>query len=167
MLDMINFSWLKKYSCIDDDFANNMQKYKHKFTPLNYEEIVAQEERMGRRFPEELREFYIQIGYGAFGINTRLCLDLVLPPENVVDSIMEEGMFEDNDIIDDIDLKSKMIFFDAGDNTYLCLDLSKEDCEGRCPVVYATVNKCVCLAKSLEDFAKKMDEKSSYYTYLW
>ena len=56
---MINFSWLKKYSCIDDDFANNMQKYKHKFTPLNYEEIVAQEERMGRRFPEELRELYI------------------------------------------------------------------------------------------------------------
>lgn len=163
----MDFSWLKKYSCIDDDFVNNRHKYKHKFTPIGSGEIAEQEKRMRRQFPRELKEFYNQIGYGVFGVNDCTYLNYLLPPRDVADSVLEEGIFEYNDFLDEIDMETKMIFFDTGDNTFLCLDLEKMDDDGRCPVVYTTDTKYVCLARSLDEFVRKMDESIAYYADLW
>ena len=64
-------------------------------------------------------------------------------------------------------IKTKMVFLYVGDETYLCLDVGEKDSEGRCPVVYVKSTKCVVLARSLEEFAKKMDESMSYYVDIW
>ncbi|MCZ8493332.1 SMI1/KNR4 family protein [Priestia megaterium] len=37
---------------------------KHKFLPLKEKEIEAVEQRLGAKLPAELRQFYLEIGYG-------------------------------------------------------------------------------------------------------
>ncbi|WP_322551809.1 SMI1/KNR4 family protein [Priestia megaterium] len=36
---------------------------KHKFLTLKEKEIEAAEQRLGTKFPAELRQFYVEIGY--------------------------------------------------------------------------------------------------------
>ena len=164
---MSDYRWLKKYSCYDKDYEKNRGKYKHKFTPLSIEEVIRQEKRLGDKFPAELREFYIQIGFGILGVNNDDFLNLVMSPSDVVDFVLGEGMFENNYCRQDVNLQTKMVFFDTGDSVYLCLDLEKKDDEGKCPVVYSSGIEYVYMAESLEEFLRKMDESPNYYDDLW
>lgn len=160
---MVDFSWLKKYSGIKEDSG----EYKHDFVPLNCKDIFVQEERLGYPFPTELREFYLQVGYGIMCAQDEDYLNMIMAPNEVADFMLGEGMYGNSGYRNEIDLKTKMVFLYVGDETYLCLDVGEKDSEGRCPVVYVKPTKCVVLARSLEEFAKKMDESMSYYVDIW
>lgn len=167
MVIMNDYSWLKKYSCYDKNYEKNIGEYKHKFTPLSREKINEQEKRLGYMFPNELRELYIQIGYGVLGVHNSDFLNMIMSPSNVVDFILGEGIFENSYCRQDVNLQTKMVFFDTGDSVYLCLDLEKRNIEGICPVVYSSGMEYVYMAKSLDEFLRKMDEDPNYYDELW
>lgn len=164
---MNDYGWLKKYSRFDKALGENRRDYKHKFTPLSRDEVLKQEKRLGYEFPSELREFYFQIGFGILGVNNSDFLNMIMAPSDVVDFILGEGVFEDSGYRKDVDLQTKMIFFDTGDSVYLCLDLERKNNDGICPVVYSSGREYVCIANSLEEFLKKMDKSPDYYDEIW
>ena len=159
---MIDFGWLKEQTTGKGDEGRG----NYEFTPISYEDVVLQEKRLGKSFPIELREFYIQVGYGVIGADDRCYLNLVMPPEEVVDFVLGEGVFEGSYCREEIDVETKFVFYDTGDNTYLCLDLGKNS-EGICPVVFSCADEYIYIAESLEEFIKKMETTSNYYANLW
>ena len=60
---MSDFSFLKNMSFHPKTFKHH-QSIKHIFYPLDICEVEEAEQRLNRTFPKELREFYLQIGYG-------------------------------------------------------------------------------------------------------
>lgn len=39
-------------------------KNKHKFFPLKEKDLIEAEQRLGFKFPPDLKEFYLEVGYG-------------------------------------------------------------------------------------------------------
>ncbi|MFE4090262.1 SMI1/KNR4 family protein [Priestia sp. YIM B13484] len=59
---MINAS--QKESVFNMNVFHFLHNEKYKFLPLKEKEIEAAEQRLGAKFPAELRQFYLEIGYG-------------------------------------------------------------------------------------------------------
>ncbi|WVE38007.1 SMI1/KNR4 family protein, partial [Priestia megaterium] len=59
---MINVS--QKESVFNMNVFHFLHNEKHKFYPLEVKEIEAEERRLGTKFPAELHQFYLEIGYG-------------------------------------------------------------------------------------------------------
>ena len=66
---MNDFSWLKKYSHNEKDFFQERPNDKHSFFKISTLEVEEQEKKLGRKFPGELRDFYLQIGAGSLCVN--------------------------------------------------------------------------------------------------
>jgi antitoxin YxxD len=55
--------------------------------------------------------------------------------------------------------KSKLIFFEVSESTFLIMDLTKINSKGQCPI-YDYHEK---IAESLIDFLDRMDKEDNYY----
>lgn len=165
---MIDFSWLKEISSIDDNKEwENDGKIMHRFFALKSEEIIKQEKRLGCSFPPELRALYMQIGWGGLCAKNHDSIDEIIHPEELTDIILKEGCYEgaQDDNIESRDRKIMFPFFYVGDQLYFCLDLTKEDNEGRSPVVDPNEvdDGYTLIADSLDDFIRKMSAKVDFY----
>lgn len=158
-----NFEWLKKYMFDVNNFENEPSMYKHMFMPISKEELEKQEQRMGMKFPLELRGFYEQVGYGSLCFYDKDYLDEIMSPESVVDFVLQEGCYENDSYRKELNVNKYMPFFDIGDDTFFSLDLSQIDDNGCCPVVYSPEYKPITLAGSLEEFIIEMDKTLDYY----
>ncbi|MBC2582763.1 SMI1/KNR4 family protein [Clostridium sp. DJ247] len=115
---------------------------------------------MGKMFPGELRQFYLQVGYGFLCKQDKNFIDRIMDPSSIADFILGEERYEyDDEYREMIDMEKEMVFFEVSEGSYLSLDLSKKDENGVCPVLYFQDE----VAKSLEDFISKMDEEVDYY----
>ena len=76
--------------------------FKHKFYPLSMSEVEEAEKRLNRKFPKELREFYLQIGYGRMCINQRTFMNLIMDPHSIADLILGEDIWEDYYLVEEI-----------------------------------------------------------------
>lgn len=110
---MFDFSWVKECSCIDDNNSENEDKYDHSFYSLSIDEIEKQEKRLGCAFPPELREFYLQIGWGTLCFKDKEALNEIIDPEQLTDIIIKEGYYEgwQDDNIEQWDRKMMFPFF--------------------------------------------------------
>lgn len=127
------------------------------FYPVNMNEISEAEKDLGLTFPKELKDFYIQIGYGFFG-GSRFNIDRLMDPYSVRDFRLRQNDFEfypDIDIYDDYE-DNKLIFFETNESALLSIELgSKEKSK---IYYYNTV-----IADSLEEFIIKIQENDSYF----
>jgi antitoxin YxxD len=125
--------------------------------------VEEAEQRLNRTFPKELREFYLQIGYGFMCINQKSFTNRIMDPHSIADLILGEDFWEDYYLVDEIAEDPHLFpFFFLGNDDLIFFDLSQETREGIHPVDYAGV----IIAESLEDFLRKLDAKENYYIYV-
>lgn len=153
---MEKFNFLKDYVFSETD--TRAETSKHAFYRLTKQDVVEAEERLGRKFPRELRQFYAQIGYGFLCANDHEMIDRMMDPGSVADFKLGEGIYEFDPEREGYE-ENELAFFEASETSFITLQLSEEDENGVCPVYYLG-NK---IANSLEDFLKKMDEEIDYY----
>jgi antitoxin YxxD len=154
---MSEFEFLKKY--ITNENNPNLSKYKHLFFNVDEKEITRAEKRMDLKFPKELRDFYLEIGYGFLCNHDKKGFNRIMDPLSVADFRLGEGIYEYDPDREMYDNMNSLVFFEISEGTYLTIRLNEVTLEGKCPIYY--FDKLI--ARSLEEFIKKMDEKTDYY----
>ncbi|MGE7593544.1 SMI1/KNR4 family protein [Peribacillus frigoritolerans] len=129
----------------------------HKFFPLKEKDLIKAEERLGFNFPPELREFYLEVGYGFFKGNNENSISRLMDPDTIADITLREGIYEyDPDLEGIYEEADKLVFYEVNEGVYLTLDLN----DTQRTSVYFFDNK---IADSLESFIKKVDEDNEYF----
>jgi antitoxin YxxD len=157
--ELNDFSFLKTY-ILPSEQIQAPPEQKHVFYPLNEREVEAAEKRLNRTFPKELREFYLQIGYGFMCINQSTFINRIMDPHSIADLILGEDIWEDYYLVEEIAEDPHLFpFFELGDDCLIFLDLSQETRDGIHPVDYTGI----IIAESIEDFLRKLDAEENYY----
>ncbi|USK79408.1 SMI1/KNR4 family protein [Peribacillus frigoritolerans] len=129
----------------------------HKFFPLKEKDLIKAEERIGFKFPPELREFYLEVGYGFFKGNNENSISRLMDPDTIADITLREGIYEyDPDLEGIFEEADKLVFYEVNEGVYLTLDLNDTQRNS----VHFFDNK---IAVSLESFIKKVDEDNEYF----
>ena len=129
----------------------------HKFFPLKEKDIIKAEERLGFKFPPELREFYLEVGYGFLQGNNENSISRLMDPDTITDITLREGIFEYEPDLEGIyEEADKLVFYEVNEGVYLTLDLNDTQRNS----VHFFDNK---IADSLESFIKKVDENNEYF----
>lgn len=129
----------------------------HKFFPLKEKDLIKAEERLGFNFPPELREFYLEVGYGFFKGNNENSISRLMDPDTIADITLREGIYEyDPDLEGIYEEADKLVFYEVNEGVYLTLDLNDTQRNS----VHFFDNK---IADSLESFIKKVDEDNEYF----
>lgn len=129
----------------------------HKFFPLKEKDLIKAEERLGFKFPPELREFYLEVGYGFFKGNNENSISRLMDPDTIADITLREGIYEyDPDLEGIYEEADKLVFYEVNEGVYLTLDLNDTQRNS----VHFFDNK---IADSLESFIKKVDEDNEYF----
>ncbi|MGG0565748.1 SMI1/KNR4 family protein [Priestia megaterium] len=86
---------------------------KHKFLPLKEKEIEAAEQRLGTKFPAELRQFYLEIGYGFANRNETTAFQRIIDLDSAVDLHLREDFYEHDPDLDMYDEREGFLFFEV------------------------------------------------------
>ncbi|MEB2275515.1 SMI1/KNR4 family protein [Bacillus sp. ILBB4] len=136
----------------DFAFVNNG---KNNIYPVSEQEILQAEDKMGFRFPNDLRKLYVDVGYGFIQESSNTAINRIMGPKTVADVKLRKGMFECDSDLEELDEEDKLIFFEVNEGVYISLDLKSPNN----PVFY--LDKPI--ADSLEDFFKKFINDNKYY----
>ncbi|GIP61989.1 antitoxin YxxD [Virgibacillus pantothenticus] len=137
----------------DFNFINDI---KNKTYEVSESDILKAEQRMKTKFPNDLKQLYLQVGYGFVKGQSVNAINRILGPGAVADIRLREGVFELDPDLDEIyDDEDKLIFFEVNEGVYISIDLNLENN----PVFYFDVQ----IAESLVDFFKKFLNDNEYY----
>lgn len=147
----MKYGKFKEY-VVDDILIENNKKMI--FSPVTIEEINNAEKEMNRKFPESLKEFYLEIGWGYFEDEDKIFRNLLMSPRDIADFYCEKGNYvysEDREFLGD----NEFVFFEVDTNCHMTINLEDGVEEG----IYF-VDK---VAESIYDFVNKMSENPNYY----
>ncbi|NPC91542.1 SMI1/KNR4 family protein [Bacillus sp. WMMC1349] len=150
---MNNYNFLLKY-IVNEDNTKNM---KHQFYPLKKEEIKNAEERMGLRFPNELRNFYITIGYGFMHRDLEYQFNRLIDPHSVVDIRLRDDFYEYDPDLELYEDDAKLVFFEIVEGFYLSIDFKEQS--GKNAVYF--VDTLIC--DSFAEFLMRYDQNAEFY----
>ena len=147
------FDFLKEYVVSDEHEKNNK---KHIFYRLSPDTIEKAEEALGRQFPEQLKKFYIEIGYGYFYDKEMTDINLFMSPRQIVDYYQGTGNYVYSE---DREFKNadELVFFELDSNIHMTIKTEGEN-TGKIFFGHKTI-----AAEDLESFVKLLDENSGYY----
>src|SRR5699024_8369638 len=140
-LHMTDFSFL-------NELTNNTYK-------VSKDQILQAEQRMGVSFPGDLKQLYLEVGYGFIKGQSANAINRILGPGAVADVELREGVFEFDSDLDEVYDEDKLIFFEVNEGIYLSIDLQLVNN----PIYYMDIQ----IAESLEDFFKKFINDNEYY----
>ena len=109
--------------------------------------------------PKELKNFYIEFGYGFFHVESDSSFKL-MSPEEYQQINLKQDFYEFDpalEIYDNLYNDTKFLFFEVVEGTYLAID--KEDCNGKNAIYYFDER----IANSLEEFIIKFDTERTYF----
>lgn len=127
------------------------------FYPVTENEIKEVEKELGLKFPKELVNFYMEVGYG-FIKGSEFTINRIMDPYSVRDFRLRVNDFEfypDIEIYDEFE-KNKLIFFEGSESALMSIELNEKNSS---PVYYYDVQ----IATSLEEFLRKIEENDKYY----
>lgn len=137
------FEYLKRYD------------EKHLFYKVSEKDIEIAEKRIKNKFPNELRTFYIEIGYGYFYDADECYTNVLMKPQDIADFVCgEENYFysEEREFLS----KEDLVFYEIESNIHVYIKLDGKD-KGK---VFLGKKE---IAVSFKDFIFKLDSKSNYY----
>ncbi|PEA91180.1 SMI1/KNR4 family protein [Bacillus thuringiensis] len=136
------------------DFIKNSH---HKFFKLQENELIVAEERLGFTFPNELRNFYLEVGYGFIKGNNVDAINRIMDPDTIADITLREGIYEfDPDLEGIYEEEDKLVFYEVNEGVYLTLDLNTPQ---QTPVYFFETQ----IADSLEEFIQKINQDTEYF----
>ncbi|NGY85861.1 SMI1/KNR4 family protein [Bacillus megaterium] len=144
------------------EFVFNMSVFhflhneKHKFLPLKVKEIEFAEQRLGTKFPAELRQFYVEIGYGFANRNETTAFQRIIDSESAVDLHLREDFYEHDPDLDTYDEREGFIFFEVVEGWYFEVRWGTEDAS----FVYFMDTR---IADSLQAFFEQLDNDTNFY----
>ena len=117
MSEIGKYNYLKKYINTQVPYPSNW------FEEITLDDITKSEQNLGFEFPNQLKEFWQEIGYGALyvsknGENSGL-VNRIMPPEEIADIFLRREETESNVlpfVFDDLK-PDDMIFFEIGDSS--------------------------------------------------
>ncbi|GAB6256949.1 SMI1/KNR4 family protein [Peribacillus sp. NPDC055009] len=127
------------------------------FNPVTENEIKEVEKDLDLKFPKELVNFYIEVGYG-FIEGSEFNINRIMDPYSVRDFRLRVNDFEfypDIEIYDEFE-NNKLIFFEGSESALMSIELNENN---RSPVYYYDIQ----IATSLEEFLRKIEENDKYY----
>ena len=146
------FIFLKEYVVSDEHEKNNK---KHIFYKLNSDRVENAEEELEIQFPEELKRFYAEIGYGYFFDKEMTDINLFMSPQQIVDYHTGTGNYvysEDREFIKE----DELVFFELDCNSHMTIKFTGENL-GK---IFWGLKE---IAPDLETFVKKLDAESGFY----
>nr|GFB25952.1 hypothetical protein [Tanacetum cinerariifolium] len=109
---MATFDFLKSYRLNSKDVTPSADS-KHVFYPVAIKDIIESESRLGFLFPDELDEFYKEVGYGFLNHrDKRGNFNRFLPPASVADINLRVDPYENDPDLEVYDDPTKLIFFE-------------------------------------------------------
>lgn len=155
------FKYLEPYIDIDDTVSN-------KFISLILADVEQEESRLGFKFPEQLREFYLGIGYGFFSHthDRKIIQDChanrLMDPTSVADIYLLG--YDSGQILPSVNIKPGYLpFFEVGDGDVF-FSLRPTDVDPN--VVYGMLGEIV--EPSFEKFIWRLYyESPTYYMKDW
>ena len=134
-------------------FINDQENKTYK---VNEEDILKAEQRMNIGFPDDLKQLYIEVGYGFIKGQSANSINRILGPQAVADIRLREGIFEfDPDLDELFNDEDKLIFFEVNEGVYISLDLQLDNN----PIFYFDIQ----IAESLEHFFEKFLRNNEYF----
>ncbi|MGZ0050503.1 SMI1/KNR4 family protein [Brevibacillus gelatini] len=127
------------------------------FYPVTENEIKEVEKELNLKFPKELVNFFIEVGYG-FIKGSEFNINRIMDPYSIRDFRLRVNDFEfypDIEIYDEFE-NNKLIFFEGSESALMSIELNENN---RSAVYYYDVQ----IAASLEEFLRKIEENDKYY----
>ncbi len=158
---MGKYNYLKRYLDLESRDIN-----KNSFHSFDLEEITVSERKLGNEFPEELKEFWREIGYGFFfsscpekKIIQKDWVNRLLPPEDIASILLEgaeSGLITETglDLLDD----GAIPFFEVSDSTSF---ISMKPNSDNPHAIYYLIDYKI--ADSLEEFVHRLYYESPTY----
>jgi hypothetical protein len=152
----MNFDFMSRYVFREGD--PRAEDSRHAFFSLSLEEIMEVEERLGYKFPAELREFYFRIGYGFLMNDDKSFSHRILNPQSVANRILDsksnsldqsQGNFSEGEIP----------FLAVNELSYMTICCNEKNELGISPIYHEGRQ----IAPSLQEFLKRVDEKGNQY----
>ncbi|WP_191562158.1 SMI1/KNR4 family protein [Metabacillus idriensis] len=137
------------------EFINVNQE--NSFYPVTENEIEEVEKELDLKFPEELVNFYLEVGYG-FIKGSEFNINRIMDPYSIRDFRLRVNDFEfypDIEIYDEFE-NNKLIFFEGSESALMSIELNENN---RSPIYYYDIQ----IATSLEEFLRKIEENDKYY----
>lgn len=135
------------------EFINHLENKTYK---VPEEDILKAEQRMNVDIPNDLKQLYLEVGYGFIKGESDNAINRILGPGAVADIRLREGIFEfDSDLDELYDDENKLIFFEVNEGVYISIDLQLANN----PIFYFDTQ----IAESLEDFFKKFLNDNEYF----
>ena len=141
---------------------NNMDKYilneKNDLLPLTKEDVDNAEKDMNIKIPKELKEFYINYGYGNINDMNFACINRLIDPESCADIRLRRDYYKYDPELESYENleKDKLIFFEVNEGIYLLIKLDDSE---KNEIYYGDFK----IADSLEEFLIKMYDDGAYY----
>lgn len=123
------------------------------FFKVTEEEIEHAEERMKFKFPNGIKIFYKEIGYGFLGRNANY-INRIMAPDDIADYVCGSDIYEYVEKY--IYSEDELVFMHIADEDFLTIKYSGE-LEGE--ILYFGEK----VADSFEEFINKMFNKPNYY----
>lgn len=127
------------------------------FYPVTENDIKEVEKELDLKFPKELVDFYIEVGYG-FIKGSEFTINRIMDPYSVRDFRLRVNDFEfypDIEIYDEFE-NNKLIFFEGSESASMSIELNEKNSS---PVYYYNIQ----IATSLKEFLRKIEENDKYY----
>ncbi|WP_370224326.1 SMI1/KNR4 family protein [Cytobacillus sp.] len=127
------------------------------FYRVTENEIKDVEKELDLKFPKELVNFYIEVGYG-FIKGSEFNINRIMDPYSVRDFRLRVNDFEfypDIEIYDEFE-NNKLIFFEGSESALMSIEFNEKKSS---PVYYYDIQ----IATSLEEFLRKIEENDKYY----
>ena len=137
------------------DFVKEINK--NSFYQVSLDEISEAERDLGIIFPGDLKDFYLEVGYG-FIEGWEYNVNRIMDPYSVRDFRLRQGDFEfypDIEIYSEVE-QNKLIFFEANESALMSIGFGADN-DG---VIYCYDVK---IAESLEEFLYKIQNNDRYY----
>ncbi|RXZ01521.1 SMI1/KNR4 family protein [Fictibacillus sp. S7] len=126
----------------------------NEFYPVSEKEIEEAESNLGLKFPNDLREFLLEVGYGFLKKTEN---NRIMGPASIRDARLKVNDFKfypDIEAYEELE-EDKLIFFEANESALLLIGLG----EGNNPIYYDEIK----IANSLEEFLRNMKDDDNYY----
>jgi hypothetical protein len=126
---------------------------------LGEQDIVVAEKRLGFVFPQELRKFYLDIGWGFINCDDEGNINRLMNPDSVADFRLRENIHATDPVAEDYTKPNELVFFEVNECNYLVLKLDEITEDGKCPIYFVDTK----IANSLDEFIFRMKEDPAYF----